>query len=155
MVPQAKVVLTDQEKGFTFTAVTNNEGRFLFSAVPPSDYRLTSDLPGFETAIRTGVRVNVNQKVTANLPLKVAGAVQIVNVGASDLLSTEDATTGLTINRKAINDLPLIDRYAMDLTMLTPGVTETDDQCGTSRGPHTDRVVRWLTSRSRLVRPMK
>ncbi len=130
LVPGAKVILTDQEKGFTFAAVSNGDGRFLFSAVPPSLYKLTSDLPGFEAAIRMGVRVNVNQNVTANLSLKIAGAIQTVNVGASDLLSTEDATTGLTINRKAINDLPLIDRYAMDLTMLTPGVTETDDQCG-------------------------
>ncbi len=130
VVPRAKVTLTDEEKGFIFTVATNSDGRFLFSAVPPSVYRLTSALPGFETAIRTGVRVDVNQNVTANLPLKLAGTQQTVNVGASDALSTEDATTGLTINRKAINDLPLIDRYAMDLAMLTPGVTETDDQCG-------------------------
>ena len=34
------------------------------------------------------------------------------------------------VDRKFINDLPLVDRYVMDLTFLTPGVTETDDQCG-------------------------
>jgi hypothetical protein len=33
------------------------------------------------------------------------------------------------VDRKFINDLPLIDRDVMDLTMLTPGVTEADDQC--------------------------
>src|SRR5581483_1970340 len=35
------------------------------------------------------------------------------------------------INLKIINDLPLVDRYVMDLTSLTPGVTEADDQCPT------------------------
>src|SRR5581483_5414006 len=35
------------------------------------------------------------------------------------------------INLKIINDLPLVDRYVMDLVSLTPGVTEADDQCST------------------------
>src|SRR6185312_11369040 len=43
---------------------------------------------------------------------------------AAPLLSTQDATTGQTINRKFINDLPLITRSVTDLAYLTPGVVE-------------------------------
>jgi len=35
--------------------------------------------------------------------------------------------TGTVIDRRAINDLPLIDRYALDLVYLTPGVTDMSD----------------------------
>src|SRR5262249_17495167 len=45
---------------------------------------------------------------------------------------TEDAETGQLINRRFINDLPLIDRNVIALTSLAPGVTEMDDQCDAS-----------------------
>ena len=34
------------------------------------------------------------------------------------------------VNRRFINDLPLIDRQVINLVSLAPGVTEMDDQCG-------------------------
>ena len=37
--------------------------------------------------------------------------------------------TGQVVDRRFINDLPLIDRNVMDLTYLAPGVTDVDDQC--------------------------
>jgi hypothetical protein len=38
------------------------------------------------------------------------------------LLETQDATTGQVINRKFINDLPLVNRQILDLAFLAPGV---------------------------------
>jgi len=78
------------------------------------------------------VRVDVNQNATVNFRLKVSASSQTVEVNAQNQgLDAQDATTGLVIDRKFINDLPLVDRYVMDLVSLTPGVTEADDQCST------------------------
>jgi hypothetical protein len=97
---------------------------------PPGVYSVTAEMPGFEKSVRTGIRVDINVNATANLSLKVSSSSQTVEVNAqSQALDVQDATTGLVIDRKFINDLPLVDRYVMDLTMLTPGVTEADDQC--------------------------
>ena len=105
-------------------------GRYLFRSIPPGVYSVTAEMAGFEKMVRTGVRVDVNQNATANLSLKVSGSTQTVEVNSqAQALDAQDATTGLVVDRKFINDLPLIDRYVMDLTMLTPGVTEADDQC--------------------------
>ena len=41
-------------------------------------------------------------------------------------IQTEDAETGQVVNRRFINDLPLIDRNVIALTSLAPGVTEMD-----------------------------
>ncbi|PYX67758.1 MAG: hypothetical protein DMG78_26990, partial [Acidobacteria bacterium] len=61
---------------------------------------------------------------------KVAGISQKVEVGAqAQTIQTEDAETGQVVNRRYINDLPLIDRNVVELTSLAPGVTEMDDQC--------------------------
>ena len=86
---------------------------------------------GFDKAIRTGIKVDVTAHVTVNMSLKLAGATQTVQVSAQNQsLDTQDATTGQVINRKFIDDLPLVDRYVLNLVQLAPGVTNVDDQCG-------------------------
>ena len=63
-----------------------------------------------------------------NFVLKMASATQTVQVNAqTQTMSTEDAVTGEVVNRRFINDLPLLDRYVMDLTYLAPGVTDMSD----------------------------
>ena len=92
---------------------------------------MTAEMTGFAKTVRTGIRVDVNINATADLTLKVSGSSQTVEVNSQiQVLDAQDATTGLVVDRKFINDLPLIDRNVMDLTTLTPGVTEADDQCG-------------------------
>lgn len=126
----ANVTLTDQEKGYTFNGVTDATGRYLFRSIPPGMYSVTAVAPGFETSIRKNLHVDVNANATANVGLKVSGGAVSVEVqGQKSGVDTEDATTGQVINRKFINDLPLVDRNVMDLTFLTAGVTEMDDQC--------------------------
>jgi hypothetical protein len=135
VIPGVKVTLVDQEKGYQFKAASDNAGRYLYRSIPPGIYTVNAELEGFQKTIRTGIRVDINENATANLTLKVASSVQTVEVTSQNTaLNAQDATTGLVVDRKFINDLPLINRYAMDLTMLTPGVTETDDQCGVSCG---------------------
>ena len=132
MIPGVKVTLTDQNKGYAFYSTSDSVGRYLFRSIPPGMYSVTAEMQGFEKSVRTGIRVDVNQNATANISLKVSSYSQTVEVNAqSQVLDSADATTGLVVDRKFINDLPLVDRYVMDLTSLTPGVTEADDQCGT------------------------
>jgi hypothetical protein len=130
VIQGAKVVLTDQARGFTYNAISDSAGRYLFTAIPPGLYTVSAEMQGFEKAVHTSVKVNVSENATANLKLQVAAASQSIQVEAqAQTLSTEDAVTGQVVNRRFINDLPLIDRYVMDLTYLAPGVTNMDDQC--------------------------
>jgi hypothetical protein len=130
VIAGAKVTLIDRDKGYSFNETSDMKGRYLYRSIPPGFYSVTASMPGFEKTVRTGIHVDVNQNATANMSLKVSSSSQTVEVKSqAQGLDSEDATTGLVIDRKFINDLPLVDRYVMDLTMLTPGVTETDDQC--------------------------
>ena len=130
MVPSAKLVLTDQQKGFTFHTTSDAGGRFLFRSIPPGQYSLSAEVKGFEKVIKPNIKVDINANVTANLDLKVASTVQTVEVEAQKQnIQTEDAETGQVINRRFINDLPLIDRNVISLVNLAPGVTEMDEQC--------------------------
>jgi hypothetical protein len=128
VVQGAKVVLTDQQKGFTFKATSDASGRYLFRAIPPGLYSVTAEMKGFEKTVRTNVKVDVNENASVDMTLKVAGGTQTVDVEAQGQnLQTEDAVTGQVINRRFINDLPLIDRNVTDLTYLAPGVGDMSD----------------------------
>jgi Carboxypeptidase regulatory-like domain len=133
VVPGVKMTLTDVEKGYTFNATTNKEGQFTLPSIPPSSYTLTAQMNGFDKAVRTGIKVDVTARVTVNMSLKVAGATQTVQVSSQNTsLQTQDATTGQVINKRYIEDLPLTDRYLLNLTALAPGVNKVDDACGTN-----------------------
>jgi Carboxypeptidase regulatory-like domain/TonB dependent receptor len=130
LVQGANVVLTDQQKGFAFTATSDSSGRYLFRSIPPGTYAVAAEGKGFNRVTSAPFKVDVNENATANLVLKVAGATQTVQVeAAAQAIQTEDATTGQVVNRRYINDLPLIDRNIESLTSLAPGVTAMDDQC--------------------------
>src|SRR5229473_3582241 len=130
VVQWAKVVLTDQQKGFMFYTTSDSGGRYLFRSIPPGLYMVAVEAQGFGKTESARFKVDVNENATANLRLKVAAAAQSVQVeAAAQAIQTEDAETGQVVNRRFINDLPLIDRNIESLTSLAPGVTEMDDQC--------------------------
>jgi len=121
VVTGAKVVLTDQQKGFHFDTISDSSGRYLFRSIPPGLYVVNVQASGFGKAESAGFKVDVNENATANLVLKVAAATQTVEVEAgAQAIQTEDAETGQVVNRRFINDLPLIDRNIESLTSLAP-----------------------------------
>jgi hypothetical protein len=133
VIPGVHVTLTDVAKGYKFTATSNKAGEFIIPSLPPSTYSLTAEMNGFDKAIRNDIKVDVTGHVTVNMSLKVAGASQTVQVSSQNTsLQTQDATTGQVINKRFIEDLPLTDRYLLDLTALAPGVNKVDDACGTN-----------------------
>jgi Carboxypeptidase regulatory-like domain/TonB dependent receptor len=130
VIPNAKVTLLDEQKGFQFSTTSNAEGRYLFASIPPGNYTVSAEIQGFQKTETTHIKLNVSENSTANMTLKVAAAAQQVNVEAQKTtIATEDAVTGTVVDRRAINDLPIVDRNIFDLTYLAPGVTNMDDQC--------------------------
>ena len=130
VVEGANVVLADQQKGYTFKTTSDSSGRYLFRSVPPGVYTVSVDAKGFGKTLSARFKVDINENATTNLTLKVAGASQTVMVTAeAQAIQTNDAETGQVVNRRFINDLPLIDRNVIELVNLAPGVTAMDDQC--------------------------
>ncbi len=129
IIQGARVTLTDEQKGYQFTTTSNGEGRYLFASVPPGLYSVTADMKGFGKIVQNDVRVNVSENATANLVFKVAAEAETVKVEArSTTVDTEDAVTGQVVDRRFIDNLPLVDRYVLDFTYLAPGVTDQSDQ---------------------------
>ena len=125
VVPGAKIAVVDQDKGYTYNAVSANDGRYDIRSLPPGRYQLTAEAPGLQKTTRTGIVLNVGQNAEVNVTLQVSTASQTVEVSAAaEQLGTQDATTGQVVNRTFINDLPLVSRGVFNLAQLAPGVTQ-------------------------------
>src|ERR1700730_16417540 len=126
-VPGVKITLMDQGKGYTFTATTDNTGRYLLRSIPPGTYTITAETANFEKETQENIKVDVSQNISVDLSLKLGSTTDVVEVKASSVqLQTEDAVTGQVVNRKFVNDLPLVDRNFSNPAYLAPEVTETN-----------------------------
>jgi uncharacterized protein YfaS (alpha-2-macroglobulin family) len=121
VVPGANVLLTDQNKGFTYTATSDAEGRYVLRNLAPSQYQLSVSAPGMQPYVQSGITLTVGQNAQVDVHFELKGTSQTVSVEASGtLLQTQDASTGQLVNQKFINDLPLTSRSVYNLAALSP-----------------------------------
>src|SRR5207245_7035064 len=99
-VPAANVKLTDVNKGYDYTAQTNESGRYLLRSLPPGTYRLTATATGFKASVREGIILNVDVNTNLDVRLEVGESQQTVQaLGEAPLLATHDAAHGQSLNQ--------------------------------------------------------
>ncbi|MGO8816903.1 MAG: carboxypeptidase regulatory-like domain-containing protein [Terriglobia bacterium] len=125
VIPDASVTITNAATGVTTATKTNNEGLYDFPYVQPGVYTVSAGASGFQTVKKPGVTVHVTERVQLGFNLQIGSTKQSVTVtGAAPLLNTINDAGGQTISRTVINDLPLLNRSALDLAFLAPGVNQ-------------------------------
>ncbi len=123
-IPQASISLLNKATGVKLIGTSNASGELNVSAVPAGDYTATVTAPGFESETQA-LTVRVTTSLTLNFSLKPGAETTTVEVtGAASLVNTSDPTLGETIESKQITELPLNGRNALNLALLTPGVTQ-------------------------------
>jgi hypothetical protein len=125
-VPKASVTVEDSEKGIRRTAVTESDGEFRLTGLPPSSYSVTVQTSGFQTEIRKGVVLNVGQTLILDFRLQVATATAQVEVtGELPVVETERGSQADTLTQEDIANLPIDRRDYLTFTLLTPGVSNS------------------------------
>jgi hypothetical protein len=127
LVKGATVTLTDPSRNFTRTQQTNDDGQYVFSAVPPGTYHLEVTATGFKTASASGVQALVDTPTVRDVPLEIGAVSETVDVtsAAEAAINTSDATIGNSFERKRITELPLNANNVVGLLSLQPGVSRT------------------------------
>ena len=106
-VPGAMVTVTNKETGLKRTARTDESGRFNFPQLKPGTYSVKVEAPGFEPRQIDSVSSGLGQKQTVNFTIKIARAMETVEVSSEPaILNPEDANTSTTLNTPALEDLP-------------------------------------------------
>jgi hypothetical protein len=124
IVPGATVTATNNATGAKLSATTTAAGIYSFISLSPGSYDVSASRTGFETLVRKGVTVTVDQTTTVNLSLKVGAVSEVVTVtGTTSLVDTTNSTVGQLISSETIDRVPLLTRNVYDLVQLSAGVT--------------------------------
>src|ERR1700709_237505 len=91
-VAGAKITLTSAERGIARTFVTKESGAYTITLLPPADYTLKIELPGFQTYEQRGISLSAGASATQDIVLSVGAVAQEVVVSASaPLLNADNA----------------------------------------------------------------
>ena len=102
LVTNATVTARDQAKGLERSVTGNTQGEYRIQLLPPGNYQITVDAPGFAKATVENVVVTVGQVLDLPVSLTLAGAQEVINVSAaSELIETSRTSTTDTIEQKA------------------------------------------------------
>src|SRR5215471_6717401 len=125
LIPGVTVTATNTGTGVASTAVTNESGAYNFAALQPGTYKITAELPGFQTQTFTDVQLGGAQQVTLNFTLQVAAAAGQnveVTIAADTVLATTSNSIGTVLPDYKVRDLPALTGNVFNLVQYMPGV---------------------------------
>jgi hypothetical protein len=121
-VENAKVTAKDLERGTTYSTTSNSSGIYNLPRMAVGRYEVRVESPGFQTAVRSDILLQLNQAAKVDIALTLGDVSQSVEVtGAAPLLQTEATQLGTVIDARTNAQLPLATRNYVQLTLLTAG----------------------------------
>ena len=137
VLPGVSVVVRHVETGLTRTAVTTDEGSFIFSILPVGAYELRTESPGFKPLTMTGIVLTVHETVVINATLEVGAITEDVRVVRErSTVNTRSSELSYLVASESIEQLPLNGRNFTDLALLQPGITPFPHRDGGSVVAH-------------------
>jgi hypothetical protein len=129
----AKATAINTSTSSRFDAPSDASGEYVFANLPPGDYRIEIEKPGFKKLVKPDVILHVQDALEIDFQMTVGASTETITVeGGAPLVNTESGTVSTVIDRTFVEDLPLNGRSFQTLILLTPGVvlavTAFDDQ---------------------------
>src|SRR6266851_1342014 len=124
IVAGAAVTVINLGTNATRTVTTNETGAYNFPSLPPGNYSVKVEKPGFRSAMRSQIELQVQQNARIDFEMQVGQVSESIDVQSdAALIVTENATVGTVIENKRIVELPLNGRNYLQLVSLAPNVS--------------------------------
>jgi hypothetical protein len=121
-VPNAAIELTNIATRWTRNTVTDTQGRFLFTLIPPGRYDLQVTAAGFTSLRQQGFSLDVDVPASFQLKLAVAGSATSITIREdAPMVDSQSGTVRQVVGEDYIQDLPLEGRNAAALVYMAPG----------------------------------
>lgn len=117
------ITVTNIERGTARKYTSNDIGQWVAPLLPTGTYTVTAEAKGFKKASITGIVLNVNAKVTADIRLEVGDVATEVSVTADAAqVELQSAQQSGLISGTMVRELALNNRHFAQLLALQPGV---------------------------------
>ena len=123
VLPGVAVSLKSPEALGDFSGITDSNGMYRVSNLPPATYDIRAELAGFQTVIRKAP-VRLNAVTEVDFTLSVGTMSETVTVTAeSPIVDPERAGLSVNINNQALTSVPVTtSRRFQDAWLMVPGV---------------------------------
>ena len=123
VVTGVQVSAHNTETGLQWTTSTDEKGFYSFQALPVGTYDVEANKTGFRGYRQSGIVINVNSSIAADVVLQPGKVVENVNVSSTAVhVETTSTQMGEVIDSQKITEVPLVTRSYTDLLALQPGV---------------------------------
>jgi outer membrane receptor protein involved in Fe transport len=147
VVPGVEVTVTNTATGQKSVTKSGPDGTFRVLNLPIGTYTVSAAKAGFQTLITKEQKLQINQNLRFDIAMKLGSAQETIEVSSDAVgVETVSSTLGQSVTSRPIVDLPLNGRNVLNLALLQPGVTETNDDSGAAgnfsiAGGRTDSVT--------------
>jgi len=121
----ATVTARNPATNFSRDVITNDQGSYQITNLPPGSYEITVEASGFSKARLSNVTLTVGQRADLDIALTVGSLGATVDVSGAEvaLIESSSTTVSNTIDQARINNLPINERSATGfaLTISTVG----------------------------------
>jgi len=151
VVPSVGVTATNTATGIQAKSVSDSSGYYELLRLQPGPYTLEAEAVNFKKLLRSGLIVQVEDRIGLNLQLQIGSVSETVSVNAgAPLLRTEDAQTGEVIDYQMIQTLPQLNRDPLALLTLSGNVQGSGARAGTTYSVNSSGGVNNQTSDTRV-----
>jgi hypothetical protein len=135
-VVNAKVTITDVNKGTKFEVLTDSSGNYTKRQLIPDTYTVVIEAPGFSRLASGNMEVHVDEAARYDASMRVGDVSTQVEVTATaPLLQSDRADVAQTFTSKQISDLPNIGRNLQAMELLQPGSAKIGWQHASDENP--------------------
>ena len=127
VLPGVAVTVQNTATGLVRTVTTDDGGRYVIRGLPPEgQYRVQTEIAGFGSQVREGLRFNAGQNAVLNFTLQLSTVQETVTVaGDAPIVQTTSSEVASTITQEAFENLPVKERNYFRLLTLDSNVVAT------------------------------
>jgi hypothetical protein len=122
-VAEAKVTGRNVNTNVPSVTQTTGTGDYILPLLDVGEYTVTVEAPGFKMETKSGIHLQINEKVRADFQLQVGSQIETVTIKAeATTLRTDEASIGGTVEQRQLVELPMNGRNVGNFATLNPGV---------------------------------
>ena len=125
VLPNVTIAITNTDTGQTRTTKTNDAGQYTAPNLQIGHYDIKAEASGFKVSERTGVVLNVGDRIRMDFDMKIGTQQESVTVEATDVqkVQSESGEVSDVITGKQVTQLATNGRSIYTLINLTPGAS--------------------------------